>query len=411
MRVLVLSQYFWPENFQVNQVVRLLFSKGVEVEVLTGQPNYPRGSLFEGYRAWGCEDSNYEGVTVRRIPLLPRGRGALRLVLNYLSFVISGLLIAPWRVRQCKFDVIFVFAPSPILQAIPALWLGRIKKAPVAIWVQDLWPESLSATGYVSNPAILKLVEMVVRWTYRASDRILVQSHAFIAPVAVLTDDPRKIYYYPNWYLAGASSLSVQRTGELVKTLKTHFSVVFAGNLGAVQALDTIVEVAGYLLPYPDIRIVLVGSGSLDGWLAQERDNQGLTNLILAGRFEATDMPSIFDAAEALLVSLKPEPIFSLTVPSKVQAYLAAGRPILAALDGEGAEIVREAGAGLCSAAGNGRALAENVLRLKALSPNERQQMGLNGRRYFEKHFAPDALVDELVQHFKDLVARKEKRG
>lgn len=411
MKLLLLTQYYWPENFLINNLVPLLVSRGVEVTVLTGKPNYPDGKIFRGYQAYGTKTELHNGVIVHRLPIVARGqRSKVKLALNYMSFILAGLLFGWHMVRRHDYDLVFVYAPSPLLQALPAIWLARHRRVPLIVWVQDLWPESLSATGYIKNKCVLSLVARVVRLIYRTSDRILVQSRAFVAPVAALCDDHRKIHYYPNLYQESIAQQVSQGARELVKTLKTHFSIVFAGNLGAAQSLDTIVEAARLLLSYTDIRIVLVGSGSLDDWLIRQRDAHGLANLILAGRFAASDMPSIFDAAEALLVTLKPEPAFRLTVPSKVQAYLAAGRPILVALDGEGARIVREAGAGLCSSAGDGKALAENVLQLMAMLPLTRKQMGENGRAYFNKHFAPEPLADQLVGHFKELVAQKEKR-
>jgi glycosyltransferase involved in cell wall biosynthesis len=411
MRILLFTQYYWPENFLINSLVPLLTARGIKVTVLTGKPNYPDGQIYEGYDAWGMHREKHDEVPIYRLPILPRGhRSRIRLALNYASFIIAGWLLGGRLVNDCEYDLILVYAPSPLLQALPAIKLARNRQVPLAVWVQDLWPESLSATGHVKNRWMLAMVGRLVRRIYRACDRILVQSRAFIPPVAALTDNPDKIRYYPNFYQAGHEPGASARARESAEALKAHFSVVFAGNLGSAQALDTIVDAARQLLPDSHIRIVLVGSGSLDDWLAKQRDAHGLTNLILAGRFDATDMPAIFASAEALLVTLKAEPVFGLTVPSKVQAYLAAGRPILAALDGEGAQIVRESGAGLCCAAGDARALADNVRRLAAMSADERLQMGRNGRHYFENHFAPETLADTLVEHLKELTARKEKR-
>jgi glycosyltransferase involved in cell wall biosynthesis len=410
MRVLLLTQYYWPENFLINSLVPLLVARGVEVTVLTGKPNYPDGLIFEGYQAGGCQRERHDDTIILRLPIVARGsRSRTRLALNYLSFIFSGFMFGQGLVRECEYDLVFVYAPSPLLQALPAIRLARSRRVPLVVWVQDLWPESLSATGGIKNRWLLDVVARVVRLIYRASDRILVQSRAFVVPVAVLTDDPAKIYYYPNLYKKSSEHVVSSRAMALVKELQAYFSVVFAGNLGTAQSLDTIVEAARQLLPHPEVRIVLVGSGSLDDWLTHQRDVYGLTNLILTGRFEASDMSAIFAAAEALLVSLRPEPTFGLTIPSKVQAYLAAGRPVLAALNGEGSRIISEAGAGLCSEAGNAKALAENVLRLAALSPLERKQMGQSGRRYFERYFAAEALADELVEHFKEVISGQEK--
>lgn len=412
MRVLLLSQYYWPENFLINSLVPLLVKRGIEVTVLTGKPNYPDGQIFEGYRAGGTQIEQHGGATVLRVPIVARGRySRIRLAINYLSFIFSGILMGRSLVGKRAYDVVFVYAPSPLLQALPAMWLAYGRRVPLVIWVQDLWPESLAAAGGVRSKLVLNAVASVVRLIYRASDSILVQSRSFVASVAPLTDDPKKIRYYPNLYQASSESGASPRAGDLACALRESFSVVFAGNLGTAQSLETIVEAARLLLPYPHIRIVLVGSGSLDYWLEQQKQIHGLTNLLLAGRFEAVDMPAIFAAAEALLVSLGSDPIFGMTIPSKIQAYLAAGRPILAALNGEGARIIHEARAGLCSEAGNALALAENVLKMVAMSPRERCQLGLNGRRYFDGNFAPDALADALVEHFREVISRQEKRA
>ena len=301
----------------------------------------------------------------------------------------------------------FVYAPSPLLQALPAIWLARRRHAPLVVWVQDLWPESLTATGHVTNPWLLALTDRLVRMIYRASTRILVQSRAFIPPVSELTDKAEKVRYYPNPYRPVSSRNPGARAADLAAKLESCFGIVFAGNLGTAQGLDTIVETARKLLPYPDICIALVGSGSLDSWLMQVQESYRLNNLVLAGRLDPAELPAIFEASQALLVTLKPDPAFSLTIPSKVQAYLAAGRPILASLDGEGARIIQEAGAGLCSEAGNAEALAANALQLRKMTPQERKQLGTNGRRYFGAHFAPDFLANELSEHFRELINPK----
>src|SRR3990167_2685487 len=199
MRVLVLSQYFWPESFIINDIVRTLDEQGHEVVVATGKPNYPDGKVFEGYRAFGTQRERYlDRIDVVRVPLWPRGGGGARnLILNYLSFVIAGFFCLPWLLRKREFDAILVFAPSPILQAIPAIPLKWIKRAKLALWVQDLWPDSLAATGFVKNPHVLRMVGWLVKAIYRCCDKLLVQSPAFFMPVARYAPK-EKIYYFPN---------------------------------------------------------------------------------------------------------------------------------------------------------------------------------------------------------------------
>jgi glycosyltransferase involved in cell wall biosynthesis len=396
MRVLVLSQYFWPESFRINELVTALNAKGVEVEVLTGKPNYPDGKFFSGYRAWGCTRELFHGVPLHRVPLMPRGRGALRLALNYLSFILSGLVFAPWLLRGRCFDAIFVFAPSPILQAIPAIWLGWLKKCPVLLWVQDLWPESLSATGHVTHPRALKAVEYVVRWIYRKVNLLLVQSRAFMPRVQTLAEDT-PVVYYPNSFLEeepGAARLDVDCPG-----FDCGFPVLFAGNLGTAQAVDVVLEAAMLLGDEPDIRFVMVGDGSRRDWMMRQAAERGLGNLVFPGRFPVEVIPALMGRAAALLVTLADTEIFSLTIPSKVQAYMAAGRPIVACLNGAGAEVVEEAGAGVTVPAEDGAALARAIRALHAQPEAARVAMGARGRRYYEEHFSHEKLVDELIAH------------
>ncbi len=400
MRILVLSQYFWPESFIINDIVRNLDEQGHEVVVATGKPNYPDGKVFDGYRATGTQRERYLGrIEVLRLPLWPRGQGgAKNLILNYLSFVLSGLLYLPWMLRGRKFDAILIFAPSPVTQAIPAILLKRLKKAKLTLWVQDLWPESLSATGFVRNPQLLRAVGWMVRGIYSQCETLLVQSRAFVEPVSQYADRT-KIKYYPNSIDIRSPKVVVPVPSELLDLLEQHFCVVFAGNLGTGQALDTLVQAAVLLKDEPRIRLVLVGSGSRLVWLQAQQKTLGLDNLVLPGRFPMEAMPQIFERASALLVSLTDEPAFALTVPSKVQAYLAAGRPIIASMNGEGAQVIYEARAGLVSPAEQVVPLVANIRALKALDASEREAMGVAGKKYFDDHFEMRLQVTVLVDH------------
>jgi glycosyltransferase involved in cell wall biosynthesis len=395
VRVLIVSQYFWPENFRINDVSETLVEKGIEVEVLTGKPNYPAGQFYAGYGAAGCQKETYRGVNIERIPLLARGRGSFKLALNYVSFVFSGLLLAPWVLRKKKFDVIFVYAPSPILQAIPALLIGFLKGCPVVLWVQDLWPESLSATGYIKNHIIIALVRHVVRFIYRSTDLILVQSRAFKEKICNLAP-AADIIYYPN-SVDDSFTVPVGEEPPMLDGLCNGFSILFAGNIGAAQGVSVIVEAASLLKDHTDIHFIVLGDGSSREWMLNEVRLRGLSRLHLPGRFPVEKMPAFMQNASALLVTLSDQPIFSLTVPNKVQAYMAAGRPIIACINGEGARLVLEAKAGLASPAGDARALADTVLKLYSLAPEKREQMGFNGRAYYKEHFNHDQLVDQLI--------------
>ncbi len=402
MKILIVSQYFRPESFRINDLALTLKERGHEVSVLTGKPNYPDGDIFEGYRAWGCSTEDWCGIKIYRVPLIARGsKNAIKLALNYLSFIVSGLLFAPWLLRQESYDAILVYAPSPIFQAIPASFLGWLKRCPVALWVQDLWPESAQATGYINNPWILKLLESMVRFVYRHTDLLLVQSRAFQAPVAGLAHG-KPIVYYPNSVESAFYSPPDMPLPNIVG-LAGEFPVLFAGNVGVGQAVEVIIAAAEILRDYPEINFVVLGKGSRWNWMREQVEVLGLSNLHLAGRYPVETMPGLMRQAAALLVTLADQPIFAATIPNKVQAYMAVGKPILACLNGEGARIVREANAGLAVPAEDAVALADGILRLYRMSAEEREKIGQNGRAYFREHFDHDRLVDQLVDHLHEL--------
>ena len=408
MKVLVLSQHYWPESFRINDVVESLQRAGCTVSVLTGQPNYPEGAILPGYRAAALGSAQHAaGYTIYRVPLAPRGKGsARRLAANYLSFVVSASILGPWVLRRRRFDVIFVYGTSPILQAIAGVVLKWTKGAALVTWVQDLWPQSLEVTGYVRNPRVLAVVASVVRWIYRRCDLLLVQSQAFVATVRAMAG-ATPVEYHPNPGELAFSQYTPD--GAPVLVLETGFNVVFAGNLGTVQALETVLNAAELLRPHLDVRLVLIGSGGRSEWLQREIAQRKLDNVRLPGRFAPQAMPGILAQASALLVSLARDPILSQTVPSKIQAYLAAGRPLIASLDGEGARVVTESGAGFTCAAEDAEALAQAVLDLRATTPEERRRMGEAGRSYYEQHFEPSVLANRLTRRFRDLLADRQR--
>lgn len=410
MRILLVSQYFWPENFIINDVVRNLVEQGHEVVVATGKPNYPGGDVYAGYSAKGIQRERYlDLVEVVRIPLHMRGKGgALNLILNYGSFVLFGLWHFPRLLCGLRFDAILVFAISPITQVIPAIFLKWLKHAHLAVWVQDLWPESLAATGFIRNRWALVLAGWMVRAIYACCDTLLLQSRAFFEPVACYANS-EKLVYYPNSIDSRLGSGVVDPlSDELCLELDQHFSVVFAGNIGRAQAVETLIGAAVLLRDEPKLRLVMVGSGSMLDWVRERKREFGLDRLLLPGRFPMEAMPKIFECASALLVSLKDEEIFAYTIPSKIQAYLAAGKPIIASLKGEGSRVLLEAGAGVVCEPESSEALATSIKRLMALPLAEREEMGRAGRTYFNEHFDMGRQVTRMVEIIESRSGKKE---
>ena len=409
VKILIVSQYFWPENFRVNDLTRELVQRGNHVTVLTGIPNYPDGKILSAFSEDARAFDNFAGARVYRVPMLVRGSGSLRLMLNYLSFAIGACVIGPWRLRGQDFDVIFTYEPSPVTVGLPAVLLGRLKRAPVVFWVLDLWPETLAAVGAVRSPKILSAIGRMVGFIYNRCDLVLGQSQGFLKSIGRYCTDTKKIRYFPSWAedvfnqddLIPAPELPVQ---------DGSFNVLFAGNVGEAQDFPAVLEAAETLKHNPSIRWFVVGDGRMSDWLRSEVVRRGLTHcFLLLGRFEVERMPSFFAHADALLVPLKRDPVFTLTIPGKVQSYLMAGIPLLGMLDGEGARVIREANAGLVCPSGEGRELAKRVLELAAMSKGRRQLLGRNGRVYAEKEFGRELLITKLEAWFAEIVNNRKQ--
>jgi glycosyltransferase involved in cell wall biosynthesis len=406
VKLLILSQYFWPENFRINDVVEGLAARGHAVTVYTALPNYPTGRFFEGYGLRGPYRERYKRAEVRRAPINPRGSGGgLRLAANFLSHALSSTLLAPLLVRG-RFDAILVYEPSPMTIGIPARALGALKRAPVLFWVQDLWPESLEATGAVKSRAVLGLVDRLIKWIYRGCDRVLVQSEAFIPSVRSHGVPDARIRYLPNSAEDFYRRLDPAPQDPEASELPAGFRVLYAGNIGAAQDFPTILAAAERLRGEPQIQWIIVGEGRMRGWVEEEVGRRGLANVRLLGQRAPERMPRYFAHADVLLATLRREPIFAYTIPSKIQTYIACGRPVIAALDGEGGRIIREAGAGWAVPAENPNALAEAVLAASRTPKSELQAMGNRGEAWFREHFQREKLLSRLEAELAEVAAR-----
>jgi len=404
MRVLIVSQHFWPESFPINSLAQGLRERGHLVSVLTGIPNYPSGKFFPGYGYFRKVREDYGGIKVLRVPLVRRGGGGkVRLATNYLSFAFSSSLFAPLVCRG-KYDLIFVWESSPVTVGLPALVLKKTKSAPIMFWVQDLWPDSLTATGAVTSSLVLRLVDDLVRFIYRGCDRVLVQSRAFSPLVEKQGVEPRRIRYFPNWAEETYRPIDVEPDAIERKEMPDGFRILFAGNIGAAQDFGTILAAAERLRNHPDIHWVIIGDGRKRSWVEDEIRKRQLGRTVhLQGRRPAETMPRYFSLADVLLVTLRKEPIFALTIPTKVQSYLACAKPILGAMEGEGARVLDEAGAGVSVTPEDPAALAEAALALYRMPKTELNAMGSRGRKYSESRFDRKMLLDVLEGWMEEL--------
>jgi glycosyltransferase involved in cell wall biosynthesis len=409
MRILIVTQYFWPENFRINDLVSELKNRGHKLTVLTGKPNYPSGKIFPEFLDQPSEYREYRGAEVIRVPMLSRSSGFFRLSLNYLSFLIGAILWGTWSLRKKSFDLVFVYGPSPIIVALPAILLARIKRIPIVFWVLDLWPESLSAVGAVRSKTILKLVGSLVGYIYKHCTLVLGQSQSFINQIAIYCKDKTKIRYYPSWAENLFDTKSLKAPEVPIKT--NSFDIVFAGNIGDSQDMPAILDAAEILKYKNNVRWLIIGDGRKYKWLQLEVKRRKLQKeVLILGRYPIDRMPSFYAHADVLLVTLKKDPVFSLTIPAKLQSYLMAGIPVLGMLDGEGANLILNARAGIPSPAGDSRALASSVLEMMTKSPSERSKMGRKGCEYIKKEFDRGALISTLENFLNEAVQKyKEK--
>lgn len=369
--------------------------RGHEVTVLTGIPNYPEGKIYEGYGFFKNRKQEINGVKIIRSLLFPRGNGGgILLFLNYYSFAFFASIRAFFLGLSNKYDAVIVHEPSPITQFYPALLLKKLWKTPVYFWVMDLWPESLSIAGGVKNKMVLGFYESVVKNFYKNSEKILITSKGFRKSINEKGNFDNKIVYFPNW---AEDSISEGDKNYPIPSLPDGFKVMFAGNIGEAQDLDNIMNAALELKNQKNIKFVLVGDGRKMPFVKEFiEENQLHETVHLAGRFPVEAMASFFNKADVMLVTLKDDPIFNLTVPAKVQAYMSASKPIVAMLNGEGADNINEAKCGFAVNAGDYKTLANTILKASELPQSELLKMGENSRKFYEENFKMSECISNL---------------
>jgi len=398
-RVLIVSQYFWPENFPIiYDLCKELDGKNYKVTVLTGFPNYPDGSLNSNFKLNPSYFSSFGEVEIIRVPIFYRGKsGALRLFVNYLSFVLSAIFIGGWKIRNKLFDVIFVYEPSPITVCLPAIFFKKLRKIPLILWVQDLWPDNLISVNAVRSNIIIEPIRYLVKFIYQSCDLLLGQSRAFCKEFKKYGIDDAQIKYFPNFYseqdivaLNDNPLINVQDDGQ--------FKILFAGNIGEAQDMPSIVEV-GQILKRESmsVKIFIAGSGKKLEWMKKEVEKRDLSEYIkFIGIFPMKDTPALFNKADSLLLSLNDSVAFSKTIPAKLPYYLASSKPILGMINGEAASVINDANCGLTANSGDVDKLIFNIKSLIKMSKNERDLLGLNGLKYARNEFHKEKLIHKL---------------
>lgn len=396
MKILVVTQYFWPEEFRINDICKGLVNAGHEVEVLTGMPNYPKGKIYEGYSNFGPFNEEYEGIKVKRIPVIPRGKeSSIMLGLNYLSYMVGGTIrVLPMLFN--KYDRVFMFQTSPITAAIPAMIYSKIRSVPSYIYIQDLWPETFYTIVPIGNKKVKAMFKYICTKIYKSFNKILISSRGFEDILVDSKISKEKIIYFPQW----AEDLYMDEVA--VDKDKDEFVVTFAGNIGKAQSVDTIIKAANLAKNNKNIKWVILGDGSEFHNIKTMVEQYGLCETVkVLGRKPMSEMPKYFSMSDGMIVTLKDEGILRITLPAKVQSYMAARKPIIASVTGEGSNVVEESQCGFTGKAEDFKALYENVIKLYDMSEEERVKMGQKGKDYFEDNFTREKLLSQLNEIMK----------
>ena len=390
MKILIFSQYFYPESFRVNLLAKELVLRGHEVKVVTGYPQYPGGKIYEGYGFSIPYEKTWNGVQIDRVKMRPRGRNAIGLLLNSITYVTQA---NKW-VRRCKekYDVVFVLQLSPVTVGLPARKYKKKFGTPILFNVQDLWPESVEEVLGIRTPLVIAPINYIVRKLYRSSDRILCSSGGFIDNIAKRHRIPKeKLTFWPQFCEA-------PRFSELIKPScydDRYFNIAFTGNLGDAQGLDLLLD-AAELLKNTVVRWYLVGDGRARERLEKKVKEKALQeNVFFMGRVSEHEANAYVHFANAAYISFQNNALLDLTIPAKLQTYLACGTPILGAIGGESANIIQTSGTGVL-AERTPQSLANAVRELCLMDKDTLAQYRENAKQYFASHFTMDTLITEL---------------
>ena len=434
MKILFVCQYFYPEVFRGNDIAFHWAKDGHEVHVVTGIPNYPDGVFHKGYGLFNrrheefkvfeglislnekiensgindtaslnAESTKGGSLRVTRLPIFPRGNNKIMLMLNYFSYLIMAWVYMLFHAIFHKYDRVFVQQLSPVMMSAPGVLYKRIRNVPLYTWVLDLWPESLTAAGGIKNKYVLGFFRSFVKSEYKYSDKILISSRSFEKSIAEYGDYMDKIVYYPQWSDGSDSvELSVESLESVKKidssgVLKDGFKLMFAGAVGEAHGFESTMQAALLTKENKEIKWVIVGDGRRLDWVRRFVKEHGLEDTVhTLGRFPAETMPWFFKQADVMLVTLNDDPLFKLYAPAKISSYMAAAKPIVAVLNGEGAEVIKDADCGWSLPAGDAEGFANLVIKLSQTDKTVLKEKGQKALKYYNEHFVKEKCLKKL---------------
>ena len=396
--ILVISQYFHPETFRINDMADEWVKRGYRVTVLTGIPNYPMGKFYKGYGYFRKRREKWRGMEIVRIPLIPRGSSKIGMVLNYFSFIISGWW---WNVTtRIKADLVFSFEVSPMTQVLVGCWYAKKRTIPHFLYVQDLWPENVQTVAGISNPIIIGALERMVRYIYDHTDKIFVTSEPFRSNIVEKGAPKDRVVYWPQY--AEDFYKPIDRTRE-----NDTFRIIFTGNIGTAQGLDILPVTAENLKKESiPVTFVIVGDGRYQRQLETEIEKRNVKGYFeMIPRQPAESIPGIMADCDVAFISFSDTKLWEMTIPAKLQSYMACGMPILAAANGETRRIINEAKCGICVDIGDATALAETIKSLMADKKTMRA-MADSSLSYKQKYYEKKKLMDEMDTYISEYMCR-----
>ncbi len=398
MRILVISQYFWPETFRINDIVKHLKENNHHVDILTGEPNYPEGKLFFEYIKNKKKFSSYYGASIFRVPVILRGKGnELSLLLNYISFIFFGIVWGFFLLRKKKYDIVFSFATSPLTSSLPAVFFSKIKSSKSLIWVLDLWPDILLELKIIKNKFLYKIIELISRYIYNNFDYILSQSKSFQQIISSYSN--RNNIYFPSW----SENINENKSNESKYNGDKSFKIVFTGNVGEAQNFDNVIQAAKILKNHHDIKWIIVGSGRVLEKIKKIVEIEKMGNFILEGKKPLIDIGYYHSIADVLLISLKSGKAVSSTIPGKLQTYLESNKFILGMIEGESKKIIEDAGIGCCVDPNSPEDLVKEILYLKK-NPEIINKINNSflGSKYVDKNFNKKFILNTLIANLNE---------
>ena len=398
--ILVVSQYFYPETFRINDMCQEWVKRGYKVTVVTGIPNYPMGKTFEGYGLTKKRHEIWNGIEIFRIPLIPRGSNSIGMIMNYASFMISGILAG--KLMNIKADFVFSLEVSPMTQVLTGISFAKKLRVPHYLYVQDLWPENVITVTGISNPAVIKPIDNMVDYIYKNTDVIFATSPSFVEAICnrKVPVDRKKVYYWPQYAEEFYHPCDKKAVPEILED--DSFKIIFTGNIGTAQGLQ-ILPKAAELLKDTNVKFIMVGDGRYLAEFNAEVEKRGVDRkFIMIPRQPAERIPELLAASDAAFLSFQDAELWRKTIPAKLQSYMACGMPIIAAAEGETERIITEAECGMCCRIGDVTGLTEVI---KSMMVSDINEMGKRSRVYFETHFDKKHLMDRMDEY----ISVKEK--